>query len=113
MPASVRTTARTAEFPATVVDQYSAAKGTRLTRACGSPKRRGVDHSQVAAKGTEAPGKGGIDRDGRIRGRQRVRDEGCDLLSTHGGPLVSSGGSFGHVGSARNARLTRCAVWES
>jgi hypothetical protein len=44
---------------------------------------------------TEALGQGGVDDDGRIRGRQRVRDEGRDLLPTHGGPLVSSGGSFG------------------
>jgi hypothetical protein len=62
---------------------------------------------------TEALSQGGVDDDGRIRGRQRVRDEGRDLLPTHGGPLVSSGISFGHVGSARNARLTRRAGWES
>jgi hypothetical protein len=41
----------------------------------------------------EALGQGGVDDDGRIRGRQRVGDEGRDLLATHGGPLVSSGGS--------------------
>ena len=46
--------------------------------------------------GAEALGEGGVDDDGRIRGRQRVRDEGRDLLPTYGGPLVSSGGSFGH-----------------
>ena len=45
---------------------------------------------------TEALGQGGVDDDWGIRGRQRVRDEGRDLLPTRGGPLVSSGGSFGH-----------------
>lgn len=63
--------------------------------------------------GTEAPGQRGVEDDGRLHGRQGVRDEGRDLLPTEGGPLVSSSGSPGHVGSASKARRTRFAGWES
>ena len=57
----------------------------------------------------EALGQGGVDHDGWIRGRQRVRDEDRDLLATYAGPFVSSGGSFGHrwLSSERPADLVR------
>lgn len=35
-----------------------------------------------------------------------MQDEGRDFLPTHDGPLESASGSFGHVGSAQDARWT-------
>ena len=44
----------------------------------------------------DAPGERRLNDDGRLRGGQRVRDEGRDLFSPEGGSLVPACGSPGH-----------------